>query len=81
MAKQLDGTTIAVSARAGEGGRLFGSISAADVQAAVTKQTGATLDRHSAELAEPIKEVGTHEVPFHLLDDVGFNVTVVVSAA
>lgn len=51
------------------------------MQAAVTKQTGATLDRHSAELAEPIKEVGTHEVPFHLLDDVGFNVTVVVSAA
>ena len=81
LAKQLDGTTIALSARAGEGGRLFGSISATDVQSAVTKQTGAELDRRSAELAEPIKSVGTYEVPFHLLDDVGFNVTVVVSAA
>lgn len=81
LAKQLDGTTIALSARAGEGGRLFGSITAHDIEVAVSKQSGATLDRRSVELAEPIKEVGTYEVPFHLLDDVGFNVTVVVSAA
>lgn len=81
LAKRLDGTVIAMSARAGEGGRLFGSITGPDVIAALTKETGAELDKRAAQLADHIKEVGEHPVVVHLMTDVEFTVTVVVSAS
>ena len=62
--------TVTVSARAATEGRLFGSVSAADVAEAITAQTGAEIDRHKIALAEPIKTVGTHVVPVQLHDEV-----------
>lgn len=80
VARQLVPKVIAVSARAGGEGRLFGSITAADVVEAVQAQTGIELDRRKVSLEEPIREVGTHRVNVKLHSDVEFPVTVEVSA-
>jgi large subunit ribosomal protein L9 len=76
LADQLTGRRIALRARAGEGGRLFGSITAADVVDAVREQTGVELDRRKTQLAEPLKELGAVEVPVKLHADVEVTLTV-----
>lgn len=81
VAGMLGATTVTVSARAAAEGRLFGSVSAADVAEAITAQTGAEVDRHRIGLAEPIKTVGTHVVPVQLHDEVDAEVTVEVVAS
>lgn len=58
----LAANRIEVTARAGEGGKLFGSVTTADVVAAVQAQTGVELDRRNLSLAEPIRELGSVEV-------------------
>jgi large subunit ribosomal protein L9 len=78
VAQVLGATTVTVTARAAAEGRLFGSVSAADVADAITAQTGADIDRHKVTLAEPIKTVGTHVVPVQLHDEVSADVTVEV---
>jgi large subunit ribosomal protein L9 len=69
---------IRIPARAGSGERakLFGSITSADVVEAVAEQARVTLDRRRLHLDEPIKTLGTHEVPVKLHSDVEFRVTV-----
>ena len=69
---------IRIPVRSGAGGRLFGSVTVADVADAVATQTGVTLDRRKIHLDEPIKSLGTHEVPVKLHSDVEFRVTVEV---
>jgi len=81
VAAILGATTVTVSARAAAEGRLFGSVSAADVADAITAQTGAEIDRHKITLAEPIKTVGTHVLPVQLHDVVSAEVTVEVVAS
>jgi large subunit ribosomal protein L9 len=75
VAKKLVPTRIAVTARAGTEGRLFGSITAADVVEAVAAQTGIELDRRTLRMDEPIKSLGEHSVPVRLHTDVEFPVT------
>ena len=73
---------ITVKAKAGNEGRLFGSVTATDVAAAVRAQTGIEVDRRKLQLDEPIKSVGTHQIPTKLHPDVEFPITVeVVSGA
>lgn len=81
VARQLVPKVITLSARAGGEGRLFGSITAADVVEAVQTQTGIELDRRKVQLTDPIREVGTHLVNVKLHADVVFPVTVEVSAS
>jgi large subunit ribosomal protein L9 len=69
-----------ISARAGEEGRLFGSVTAADIADAIGAQTGVTVDRKAVHLDEPIRSVGTHEVRVKLFHDVEPVVTVEVQA-
>jgi large subunit ribosomal protein L9 len=76
LADQLRGQRIELRARAGEGGRLFGSVTSADVVDAVRVQTGVELDRRKTQLAEPLKELGAAEVPVKLHTDVEVNLTV-----
>jgi large subunit ribosomal protein L9 len=70
LASRLAASPLRVAARAGEGGKLFGSVTNADVADALRNQTGIELDRRSIELAEPIKELGAAEVPVRLHPDV-----------
>ena len=81
VARKLVPMVIKITARAGSEGRLFGSITSSDVAEAVTAQSGVELDRRKLVLAEPIKALGTHEVPVKLHADVEFRVTVEVTAS
>ncbi|MBW3556450.1 MAG: 50S ribosomal protein L9 [Actinobacteria bacterium] len=81
VARRLVPLVIKVPAKAGKEGKLFGSVTAADVVAAVADQAGISLDRRKVHLDDPIRSIGTHEVPVRLHNDVQFRVTVDVVKA
>ena len=70
VARRLTPVVIRIPARAGAEGRLFGSVTAVDIVEAVADQTGVTVDRRRLHLDEPIKSLGTHDVPLKLHADV-----------
>lgn len=78
VARTLVPAVIRIPARAGAGDKLFGSVTTSDVVAAVEEQTAVVLDRRRLHLDEPIKSLGTHEIPVKLHSDVEFRVTVEV---
>ena len=80
VARRLVPLVIRIPARAGREGRLFGSVTAADVAEAVTAQSGVELDRRRLHIEEPIKALGSHEVPVKLHADVEFRLNVEVVA-
>jgi len=61
---------IVITVRAGEQGRLYGSVTAADIAEEASKLAGEEVDRRLLVLVEPIKEVGIHEVPLRLTHNV-----------
>jgi large subunit ribosomal protein L9 len=79
IATRLVPQTIKLSARAGGEGKLFGSITTADIATAVHEQAGVELDRRKLHLDEPIREVGTHQVTVKLHADVEFPVTLEIT--
>ena len=81
VARVLVPKVITITAKAGAEGRLFGSVTSSDVVDAVAAQTGIDLDRRKLHLAEPIKTLGTHEVPARLHPEVEFAITVEVVAS
>jgi large subunit ribosomal protein L9 len=81
QAKVLAGAVIPISARAGGGGRLFGSIGPADVVDAIKNAKGIEVDRRHVVLPEHIKETGSHDVQVDLFTGVTVVVTLEVSAA
>jgi large subunit ribosomal protein L9 len=80
IAKVLVARTIEIQARAGEGGRPFGSGTSTQIADAVAAQPGIELDRKDLQLEEHIKELGTHHVTARLHSDVQFPITVEVVA-
>lgn len=78
IATRLVPRTITIAARAGAAGKLFGSVTTADVVAAVNAQEGIELDRRRLHLDEPIRELGTHRVAVKLHAEVEFPLTVEV---
>jgi large subunit ribosomal protein L9 len=80
VARRLVPKVITISAKAGSEGRLFGSVTSADVVDAVSEQAGVDLDRRKLLLSDPIKSLGTHSVAVRLHPDVEFPVTVEVVA-
>ena len=80
VARKLVSLVIKIPAKAGREGRLFGSVTAADVAHAVTAQSGVELDRRKLHIDEPIKTMGSHEVPVKLHTDVEFRLNVEVVA-
>ena len=80
LAARLMGTKIELRARAGEGGKLFGSVTASDVADAVSAQTGVELDRRKIELDEPLKELGPADVVVRLHPEVVATISVEVVA-
>ncbi len=77
---RLSAQPFALTAQAGPDGRLFGSVTAADVAEAVNRQIGVELDRRDIDF-EPIKHLGMHEVRISLHPEVTAEVTVEVSEA
>jgi len=69
-ADRLASLQVRLPARAGSGGRLFGSVSPADIAAAVKAAGGPDLDRRRIEFKNPIRTVGAHQVSVRLHPDV-----------
>ncbi len=65
LAGALDGQSVTFTVRAGDEGRLFGSVTAADIAEALESQ-GITVDRRLIRLDQPIKELGLYDVPVRL---------------
>ena len=71
----LEAITITVPAKAGETGRLFGSVTAADVALAVTKSGGPAVDKKAVELRSAVKTVGSHRASIKVHPGVTASVT------
>ncbi|PIE31837.1 MAG: 50S ribosomal protein L9 [Ilumatobacter coccineus] len=81
VASALVPKVITISAKASDEGRLFGSVSAADVSTAVAEQTGIEIDRKAIQIDDPIKTVGDHAVTAVLHTDVSFPIRLEVVAS
>ena len=80
LATKIGESQVVIKARAGAQGRLHGSITAAHVADELTHLLGETIDKREIELAEPIKQVGTHSVDVRLARYVTAKLTVVIEA-
>ncbi len=80
-ASRLSGLKVRLQTRAGQGGRLFGSVSTADIAAAVRSAGGPELDRRKIEVANPIKTIGSHRVSVRLHPEVSATLDVEVTAS
>lgn len=80
LAATLIGAKVSIPARAGEEGKLFGSVTAADIAEAIATQSGITVDRKDVHLDEPIRSLGTHDVRIHLFPEVEPVLTIEVTA-
>jgi large subunit ribosomal protein L9 len=76
LATALSGQRVVLAAQAGDEGRLYGSVTLADVAEGIRKFTGISIDRKHIELAQPIKNIGLHEVQIRLHPEVEFSVNI-----
>lgn len=65
-AARLADHTLVLKVKAGDGGRLFGSVTSSDIAEQVEKQLGVAVDRRRIELDEPLKTIGSHRVTIRL---------------
>ncbi|MFD0657243.1 50S ribosomal protein L9 [Thermocatellispora tengchongensis] len=81
VAGRLKSLKVTLKVRAGESGRLFGSVTTGDVAEAVKAAGGPELDRRRIEIANPIKSIGSHRVSVKLHPEVSAQLDVEVVAA
>ncbi|UCG74698.1 MAG: 50S ribosomal protein L9 [Gemmatimonadota bacterium] len=79
LAAELEGRSVSFKVRAGEEGRLFGSVTSVDIAEQLARD-GVVIDRRDIMLDEPIKELGVFRVPVRLHADVRPELTVWVVA-
>ncbi|MEI2702548.1 MAG: 50S ribosomal protein L9 [Baekduia sp.] len=80
-AEQLGRTVLTLPHKAGEDGRLFGSVTSSEIADAIKEARGFEVDRRKVHLSEPIKHIGTYQVDVDLVDGVRASVKVLVSEA
>ncbi|HEY6750415.1 MAG TPA: 50S ribosomal protein L9 [Rubrobacteraceae bacterium] len=78
IAETLNKSVITIEARTGEDERLFGSVTAANIAEAIDRARGVRVDRRRIRLEEPIRSLGTHQVPVQVHGDVEASVKVIV---
>lgn len=78
IAETLNKSVITIEARTGEDERLFGSVTAANIADAIERARGIHLDRRKIRLEEPIKSLGTHQVPVQVHGEIEASVKVIV---
>jgi large subunit ribosomal protein L9 len=76
----LEGTTYSVKVRAGEGGRLFGAVTTAEIAHAIT-EGGGEVDKRTIVVGNPIKSLGAHTVTVRVHEDVEATVNLNVVSA
>ncbi|MCH7616333.1 MAG: 50S ribosomal protein L9 [Chloroflexi bacterium] len=72
----IDGQEMTIEVLVGEQGKLFGSVTSRDIAERLQKDTGVELEHRQVHLNQPIREIGTHEVPVRLTRNVIANITV-----
>jgi len=80
LKERLEAQPVTIDAKAGSQGRLYGSVTTADVATAIQKQLGASVERRDLEIAEPVRQVGSYEVAARLHRNVTATVTIEVRA-
>jgi len=78
MAERLSQVTLTFTARAGEGTKLYGSITSANIAEKLSEELGREFDRRKLHLEESLRQLGTHQVPVRLMADVETEITVVI---
>jgi large subunit ribosomal protein L9 len=79
LCDRLESVALEVTARVGEEGKLFGSITTAHI-AELLAEKGYPVDRRKITLSEPLREIGDHVVPIRLQSDITANVALKISA-
>jgi large subunit ribosomal protein L9 len=76
-ATRISSTTLTMGVKVGEGGKLYGSITAKDIADALGRR-GIAVDRHKVDLEEPLKSLGTYKVAVKVFAGLTPEVTVIV---
>ena len=79
MASELKGKTFTVKIKAGQNGKVFGSVTGADISEALQAE-GYTVDKRKVILTQPIKTLGSYDIELKLLEGVSAKITVNVEA-
>jgi large subunit ribosomal protein L9 len=80
LAQELKEVTLNFKAKAGESGKLYGSITSAQIAEALSRKVGREIDKRRVDLDEPLKELGAHGVKVKLAPGVDAEVNVVIEA-
>jgi large subunit ribosomal protein L9 len=76
-ATRIASTTLTMGVKVGEGGKLYGSITAKDIADALARR-GIEVDRHKIDLDEPLRQLGTYKIAVRVFADMTPEVTVAV---
>ncbi len=76
--KKLDGKTVKVTAKAGQNGKIFGSVTSKEVAAEISKQFGVSVDKRKISMDE-IKNLGSYIIEVKLYTNISAKMTVMVS--
>jgi large subunit ribosomal protein L9 len=74
LAAKIEGTRVAIAVKTGEGGKMFGAVTAADLHAKLT-EAGVTIDKKKVQLHTPVKTLGQHATKIKLHPDVVVELT------
>jgi large subunit ribosomal protein L9 len=78
LAEKISVLTLTFKARATDTDRLFGSVTASDIALAIEQAVGQEIAKRQVDLEHPIRDLGTHKVPVHLMSNIIPEVTVVI---
>jgi large subunit ribosomal protein L9 len=78
LAETITATPLRLQARTGEQGRLYGSVTTADIADALSKVVGRTIDKRDVEIEDPIRTLGSHSAKVHVAPRITASLTVVV---
>ena len=78
LAREVEQQKVVIKIKSGDGGKIFGSVSTKEIAQAAKEQTGLDLDKKKMQLTDPIKALGTYEVPVKLHPQVTTKLTVQV---
>ena len=81
LGAQIAASSVRVSIKTGEGGKIFGSVSSKEISQAASEQLGLDIDKKKMQLPSPLKSLGTHRVPVKLHPKVTVELKVVVTEA
>ena len=66
LGKEVEEQKVVIKVKCGDGGRLFGTVSTKEIAEETNKQTNLDLDKKKMQLSDPIKALGTYEIPVKL---------------